>query len=359
MAGGVDWVEAGTPLIKAEGLNAVRELKAAFPDKLIFADMKTMDAGRIEVEYAAKAGAGLVGVLGAASDSTIKECIEAAHNYGCKLIVDMIEVADPVARARQAEELGRRLRRHPHGDRPADARRGAVRDAAAPWPRPCRSPCQRGRRHQLARRRRRPWRPAPASSWSAAPSPRPTDATAAAAEIRRAVDEGVCIETTLYKRAGEADIRARARAGLDGQHLRRLAPPAQPARHQAAAARLAHVRPGRDRAHLPRRLGQAGRGDRRVPARRRAGDRRLQQLPRHLGRARHAQRQGQGPGRPRGVGRHPRHARDRAHRLSGLLQPRQRQRRRAQGLRRDQRAGARSPARRSSPATGSWATTTA
>jgi 3-hexulose-6-phosphate synthase/6-phospho-3-hexuloisomerase len=33
------------------------------------------------------------------------------------------------------------------------------------------------------------------------------DAAAATAEIRRAVDERVCIETMLYKRAGEADIR--------------------------------------------------------------------------------------------------------------------------------------------------------
>ena len=106
VAGGVDWVEAGTPLIKAEGLQAVRELKAAFPDRLIFADMKTMDAGRVEVEYAAKAGADVVGVLGVASDSTVRECAEAARNYGCKLIVDMIEVADPVARAQRAEELG-------------------------------------------------------------------------------------------------------------------------------------------------------------------------------------------------------------------------------------------------------------
>ncbi|MBE0528827.1 MAG: orotidine 5'-phosphate decarboxylase, partial [Thermoleophilia bacterium] len=106
VAGGADWVEAGTPLIKAEGLSAVRALKAEFPEKTIVADMKTMDAGRTEVEYAAKAGAGVVGVLGAASDSTIKECAEAARNYGCKLIVDMVEVADPVARARQAEQLG-------------------------------------------------------------------------------------------------------------------------------------------------------------------------------------------------------------------------------------------------------------
>ena len=49
VAGGADWVEAGTPLIKAEGLTAVRALKAEFPDKTIVADMKTMDAGRVEV----------------------------------------------------------------------------------------------------------------------------------------------------------------------------------------------------------------------------------------------------------------------------------------------------------------------
>ena len=102
VAGGCDWVEAGTPLIKAEGLNAVRALKAAFPERTIVADMKTMDAGRAEVECAAKAGADVVGVLGAASDATIRECAEVARNYGCRLIVDMIEVADPVARARRA-----------------------------------------------------------------------------------------------------------------------------------------------------------------------------------------------------------------------------------------------------------------
>ena len=42
---GVDWVEAGTPLIKSEGLDAVRELRRLFPGKVIVADMKIMDAG--------------------------------------------------------------------------------------------------------------------------------------------------------------------------------------------------------------------------------------------------------------------------------------------------------------------------
>ncbi len=38
--GGADWLEAGTPLIKSEGLNCLRQLKAKFPDKVIVADMK-------------------------------------------------------------------------------------------------------------------------------------------------------------------------------------------------------------------------------------------------------------------------------------------------------------------------------
>jgi len=104
--GGADWLEAGTPLIKSEGLDAVRELRKRFPDKTIIADMKIMDAGRIEAEAAAKAGANIIGVLGVSSDATIKECIEAGRNYGFKVIVDMIGVSDVATRAKQVEEFG-------------------------------------------------------------------------------------------------------------------------------------------------------------------------------------------------------------------------------------------------------------
>jgi 3-hexulose-6-phosphate synthase/6-phospho-3-hexuloisomerase len=106
LAGGADWLEAGTPLIKSEGLEAIRALKSRWPNRVIVADMKTMDAGRAEVECAAKAGARVVGVLGAASDATIKECVEAAHNYGAEIIVDMIQVPDVVSRAREVEQMG-------------------------------------------------------------------------------------------------------------------------------------------------------------------------------------------------------------------------------------------------------------
>lgn len=106
---GATWLEAGTPLIKSEGLDAVRALHKEFPRARIIADMKTMDAGRIEVECAAKAGASLVMVLGVASESTIAECVEVARNYGCEIGVDTVGVADPAALAVRCQELGAHL----------------------------------------------------------------------------------------------------------------------------------------------------------------------------------------------------------------------------------------------------------
>ncbi|MCD5401548.1 orotidine 5'-phosphate decarboxylase [candidate division NPL-UPA2 bacterium] len=104
--GEVDWLEAGTPLIKSEGLEAVRALRKEFPRHTLVADMKIMDAGRTEVEAAAKAGANIVDVLGAASLATIRECIEAGRNYGAEIIVDTIAVDRVSERAKEAEEMG-------------------------------------------------------------------------------------------------------------------------------------------------------------------------------------------------------------------------------------------------------------
>lgn len=102
----IDWVEVGTPLIKSEGLDSVREAKRAFPDKTVLADMKTMDAGSFEVEMAAKAGADIVIVLGAADDSTIAEAVKAGRRCGAKIMADLINVPGPAERARQLEALG-------------------------------------------------------------------------------------------------------------------------------------------------------------------------------------------------------------------------------------------------------------
>jgi 3-hexulose-6-phosphate synthase/6-phospho-3-hexuloisomerase len=104
--GGADWVEAGTPLIKSEGLDAVRTLKKEFPDHRIVADMKVMDTGSFEVEIAAKAGADLVTILGTADDDTIADGVRGGEKYGAEVVVDLLNVPDPVARARRVAELG-------------------------------------------------------------------------------------------------------------------------------------------------------------------------------------------------------------------------------------------------------------
>ena len=105
-AGGADILEAGTPLIKSVGLESVRRLRALFPGITVAADMKVMDAGRIEVESAAKAGAQLVHVLAAAPDATIAECVAAGREYGAQIVADLIGVEDPIARAREVAKLG-------------------------------------------------------------------------------------------------------------------------------------------------------------------------------------------------------------------------------------------------------------
>lgn len=106
VAGGADYIEAGTPLIKSEGMNAVRTLKKEFKDKVIVADMKTMDTGAIEVEMAAKAGAGIVSILGASHDSTIEDSVRSARKYGIRLMIDLINIEDAPGRAKRLQELG-------------------------------------------------------------------------------------------------------------------------------------------------------------------------------------------------------------------------------------------------------------
>ncbi len=106
VAGGADLLEVGTPLLKSEGLDAVRRLREAFPSVPIVADTKTMDAGRAEMEMAAKAGASFATVLGVASPSTLRECVEAGRNYGLSILVDLVGTPDPVAVAQRAQALG-------------------------------------------------------------------------------------------------------------------------------------------------------------------------------------------------------------------------------------------------------------
>lgn len=106
IAGGADWIEAGTPLIKSEGMDAVREMKLALHGVKIVADMKTVDTGAMEVEMAAKAGADVVALLAASDNSTVEDALRAARKYGVQIMMDLLTVPDPVKRSKELEKLG-------------------------------------------------------------------------------------------------------------------------------------------------------------------------------------------------------------------------------------------------------------
>lgn len=104
--GGADWLEAGTPLIKSEGMDIVRNLREQFPGKTIVADMKTIDTGALETEMAAKAGADVICLLAASDDSTIVDAVKSARKYGIKIMIDLIGIPNKVTRAKALEKIG-------------------------------------------------------------------------------------------------------------------------------------------------------------------------------------------------------------------------------------------------------------
>ncbi len=103
---GVDWIEAGTPLILAHGMAGVRALREQFPDTPIVADLKTMDGGYLEAEVMAKAGATHVVVMARAHEETIKCVVQAGRDFGLGVMGDNLGAEDMVAAAKRLEDLG-------------------------------------------------------------------------------------------------------------------------------------------------------------------------------------------------------------------------------------------------------------
>ncbi|MFS0750491.1 3-hexulose-6-phosphate synthase [Oceanobacillus sp. 1P07AA] len=102
----IDVVEIGTPVVINEGLKAVKEMKAAFPNLTVLADLKIMDAAGYEVSQASQAGADIITILGTAEDQSIEGAVEEAKKHNKKILVDMIAVKDIETRAKELDELG-------------------------------------------------------------------------------------------------------------------------------------------------------------------------------------------------------------------------------------------------------------
>jgi 3-hexulose-6-phosphate synthase/6-phospho-3-hexuloisomerase len=205
VAGGADWLEAGTPLIKSEGVAVIRALREEFADKHIVADLKTMDAGRGEMEMASKAGANSASVLCAASDATIAECVAAGKNYGIEVEVDLIGSPDYAESARRAEKLGAHavavhlgIDEQMHGKDPFAALR-AVREAVS-----LRVSVAGGINSETAAEAVKAGADVIVVGGALTKSP---DATAAARDIRKAMDSGKAVTSEHYKRVGLENIR--------------------------------------------------------------------------------------------------------------------------------------------------------
>src|SRR4029453_9200162 len=103
---GVDILEAGTPLIVAQGAGAIGRLVRAFPQMPILADYKTMDSGFKNVLLTQREGGHYMTVCANAADETVKSAIAEGKKTGIKVVTDTIGVKDQVARARQCVEWG-------------------------------------------------------------------------------------------------------------------------------------------------------------------------------------------------------------------------------------------------------------
>lgn len=103
---GVDWLEAGTPLVIAEGMHGVRALRNRFPDHPIVVDLKTMDGGWLEAELMARAGATHVVVMGQAQPETVELVVRAGRDFGLSVMGDNLGMPDPVEGARRLADAG-------------------------------------------------------------------------------------------------------------------------------------------------------------------------------------------------------------------------------------------------------------
>ena len=106
-------IEAGTPLIKRYGLEAIRQLNSFWSYQLnsynlepyIVADVKTMDRGMTEVMLAKDAGASAVVALGIAPVETLDIFIKTCTEHNLDSMVDMMNVEQPVKVLRRLKKL--------------------------------------------------------------------------------------------------------------------------------------------------------------------------------------------------------------------------------------------------------------
>jgi len=101
-----DTIELGTVLINKYGIEAVQAFKKAFPDKVILADTKIIDRGKMIATVFAEAGANWITVMAGTSNTVIHSACATAHNMGKKVMLDLLDAKSAGQSAMEAKNLG-------------------------------------------------------------------------------------------------------------------------------------------------------------------------------------------------------------------------------------------------------------
>jgi bifunctional enzyme Fae/Hps len=91
-------LEVGTPFLKKYGMDAIKKIRELEPQKFIVADLKTLDVGKLEVDFVFDATADAAVASGLASPSSLDKFLLEANRLGMYGFVDTMEVEDPIAK---------------------------------------------------------------------------------------------------------------------------------------------------------------------------------------------------------------------------------------------------------------------
>jgi bifunctional enzyme Fae/Hps len=98
-------IEVGTPFLKKYGVESIKQIREVAKDKFIVADLKTLDVGKLEVDFAFDATADAVVASGLASPSSLDKFIMEAQRLGIHAFVDTMEVPDPIEKINKLKQI--------------------------------------------------------------------------------------------------------------------------------------------------------------------------------------------------------------------------------------------------------------
>lgn len=119
----VDVIEVGNPLLLDAGMDAISEVKRAFPHVEVLADTKIWHDGTRIAASAFSRGADMVTILGGTTDAEVEAVVSYAEAHDGAVAADLSGVPSIVQRASELEDLGVRYMMVPSGlrrDNPKD-----------------------------------------------------------------------------------------------------------------------------------------------------------------------------------------------------------------------------------------------